>query len=45
MLGNVRQLAGYAFAKLKFIGKNFLFNLILIGMMIPYQVTQVPCTS
>ena len=44
VLGNVvfASLAGYAFAKLKFKGKNFLFNLILIGMMIPYQVTQVP---
>ena len=43
-MGNVvfASLAGYAFAKLKFKGKNFLFNLILIGMMIPYQVTQVP---
>lgn len=37
VLGNVvfASLAGYAFAKLKFKGKNFLFNLILIGMMIP----------
>ncbi len=44
VLGNVvfASLAGYAFAKLQFKGKNFLFNLILIGMMIPYQVTQVP---
>ena len=43
VLGNVvfASLAGYAFAKLKFKGKNFLFNLILIGMMIPYQFTQV----
>lgn len=36
------SVSAYAFAKLKFKGKNFLFNLILIGMMIPYQVTQVP---
>ena len=35
-------LTGYGFARFKFKGKNFLFNLILIGMMIPYQVTQVP---
>ena len=44
VLGNVvfASLAGYSFAKLKFKGKNFLFNLIPIGMMIPYQVTQVP---
>lgn len=44
VLGNVlfASLAGYAFAKLKFKGKDFLFYLFLIGMMIPYQVTQVP---
>ena len=44
VLGNVlfASMAGYAFAKLKFKGKRVLFSLILIGMMIPYQVTQVP---
>ena len=47
VLGNVvfASLAGYALP-LKFQkGKNFLFKLILIGMMIPYQVTRCPCTS
>lgn len=44
VLGNVvfASMAGYAFGKLKFKGKKWLFNLILVGMMIPYQVTQVP---
>lgn len=43
-IGNVvfASMAGYAFAKLHFKGRKFLFYLILIGMMIPYQVTQVP---
>ena len=36
------SLAGYAFAKIRFKGSNFLFYLLLIGMMIPTQVTQVP---
>lgn len=36
------RMTACAHAKLKFKGKNFLFNLILIDMMIPYQVTQVP---
>ena len=35
-------LAGYAFAKINFKGRKWLFFLILMGMMIPYQVTQVP---
>ena len=44
VVGNVifASMAGYAFAKMKFKGKNFLFYLIMVGMMIPYQVTQVP---
>jgi multiple sugar transport system permease protein len=44
VVGNVvfASMAGYAFAKLHFKGKKFLFYLILVGMMIPYQVTQVP---
>ena len=36
------SLAGYAFSKINFKGNKFLFFLILLGMMIPYQVTQVP---
>ncbi|WP_018753238.1 carbohydrate ABC transporter permease [Paenibacillus sanguinis] len=35
-------LAGYAFAKMKFKGKNVLFAILLGSMMIPGQVTQVP---
>lgn len=35
-------LAGYAFAKIRFRGSGFLFYLMLIGMMIPSQITQVP---
>ena len=31
-------LAGYAFAKLRFFGKNGLFYFILAGMMVPAQV-------
>ena len=36
------SMAGYAFAKIKFKGSTFLFFFILMAMMIPYQVTQVP---
>lgn len=35
-------LAGYAFAFLKFHGKNALFSMVLATMMIPVQVTIVP---
>ncbi len=35
-------LAGYAFAKLRFPGCRFFFFLLLVAMMVPYQVTQVP---
>ncbi|HIT33953.1 MAG TPA: carbohydrate ABC transporter permease [Candidatus Faecousia intestinigallinarum] len=44
VLGNVvfASMAGYAFAKIRFKGSTFLFGLILVAMMIPYQVTQVP---
>lgn len=44
VLGNVifASMAGYAFAKIPFKGNKFLFGLILVAMMIPYQVTQVP---
>ena len=44
VLGNVvfASMAGYAFAKIRFHGSKLLFGLVLIAMMIPYQVTQVP---
>ena len=44
VLGNVvfASMAGYAFAKINFKGSKWLFGLMLVAMMIPYQVTQVP---
>ncbi len=35
-------LAGYAFARLEFKGKNFMFSLILFQMMVPGQVSIIP---
>ncbi len=35
-------LAGYAFGRLNFPGKNFLFSLILIQMMVPSQIFIIP---
>ncbi|MBQ6482092.1 MAG: carbohydrate ABC transporter permease [Anaerolineaceae bacterium] len=44
VIGNVvfASMAGYAFAKINFKGSKWLFGLMLVAMMIPYQVTQVP---
>ena len=36
------SMAGYAFAKLKFPGKNILFSIILIQMMLPSQIFITP---
>lgn len=36
------SLAGYAFAKLRFPGCKVIFFILLVAMMVPYQVTQVP---
>lgn len=36
------SMAGYAFSKLRFRGRGVLFSMLLVSMMIPYQVTQVP---
>ena len=36
------SIAGYAFAKLKFPGKNILFSIILIQMMLPSQIFITP---
>jgi multiple sugar transport system permease protein len=36
------SLVAYAFARLRFPGRNFLFLLVLATMMIPYPVTMVP---
>lgn len=35
-------MAGYAFSKIKFPGRNGLFWMLLCTMMVPYQVVQVP---
>ncbi|ONI38941.1 sugar ABC transporter permease [Candidatus Epulonipiscium fishelsonii] len=35
-------LAGYAFARLNFKGKNFAFTLVLIQMMVPVQIFLIP---
>lgn len=36
------SMAGYAFAKLKFKGKNFLFGIVLMQMMLPSQIFIIP---
>ena len=36
------SMAGYAFAKLKFKGKNALFSIVLIQMMLPSQIFIIP---
>lgn len=38
----LNSIAGYAFARLKFRGSRILFFLLLIGFMLPYQVTLMP---
>lgn len=38
----INSMTGYAFARIKFQGRKLLFILLLIGMMIPPQVTMVP---
>lgn len=35
-------LAGYAYARMDFKGKNIFFGIMMIGMMVPIQVTIVP---
>ena len=36
------SLSGYAFARLEFPGKNFLFSVLLFSLMIPVAVTLIP---
>ena len=36
------SMAGYAFAKYRFVGKSKLFNLLLVNMIVPSQVTMLP---
>jgi multiple sugar transport system permease protein len=38
----VNSLAGYAFAKLRFAGRERLFRLLLVGLVIPAQVAMLP---
>ena len=38
----INSLAGYAFARLRFRGRQTLFLMALVGMMIPQQVTMLP---
>ncbi len=38
----VASLSGYAFARLRFFGRNFLFVLLLTALMMPIEVTIVP---
>ena len=36
------SLAGYAFARINFAGKNIVFILLLATLMVPFQVTMIP---
>lgn len=36
------SLAGYAFARMTFKGKNFLFYFVLLTMMMPFQIFMIP---
>lgn len=38
----INSIAGYAFARLKFKGRDTLFLISLIGLMVPTQVTMIP---
>lgn len=38
----VDSLAAYAFARMHFRGRNILFNIILLTMMIPFQIIMIP---
>ncbi|HEY2641321.1 MAG TPA: carbohydrate ABC transporter permease [Streptosporangiaceae bacterium] len=44
VLGNLVlcSLAGYAFARFRFLGRGLLFALILTTLMVPFQVTMIP---
>ena len=39
------SMAGYAFARYQFRGKNFLFVIVLVTLMVPIQVTFIPLYS
>jgi multiple sugar transport system permease protein len=38
----VGSMTGYALARLSFPGRNLLFNLILLTLMVPFQLTMIP---
>lgn len=38
----VGSLTGYALARLSFPGRNLIFNLILLTLMVPFQLTMIP---
>ena len=38
----INSLAGYAFARLKFLGNNLLFYCAMVGMMLPMQIMMLP---
>ena len=38
----VCSLAGYAFARMRFLGSNILFLLLMATLMVPFQVTMIP---
>ncbi len=38
----INSLAGYAFARIDFKGKNAIFTLLMASMMIPFQVIMIP---
>lgn len=40
--GTVCTLAGYAFAKYRFKGRDALFGLLMLGLVVPAQITLVP---
>src|SRR5690606_16149730 len=44
VIGNLAtcSLAAYAFARLRFGGRNFWFAMMLMSLMLPYQVTLIP---
>ena len=44
VLGNLLfcSLAGYAFARIRFVGREFVFVLILATLMVPFQVVIIP---
>ena len=38
----VDSLAGYAFARLQFKGREVIFNIVLLTMLIPFQIVMIP---